>query len=141
MSEKENNDFKNFYNENRNKQMLENNTPTNEESEDTFDSILLTNKKLEKESEKRCNEIWKFKVEEIDVPVHFSKKDKTISFSCKEDSAFYRKITFGGKRDTYESLLTTIDVFKMDMLDCETTDKIYSVINKRVKQFNYYYGS
>lgn len=113
------------------------------------EKLDFINKCLEKTDMCHCDSVWKFRfgynVDDDNV-IKYDQAKKTVVFKFDEHSPLLKRILVGGragrngKNDIETSIIPTIDVFKMDVEDENTTDRVIMTIKKRVRKFNNYYS-
>lgn len=112
----------------------------------TQEKLDAINHSLEKVDLCHCDSMWKFRFGyNVDEVVKYDNLEKTVIFKFDEDSPLLRRLVKGGRdgrngrNDIDVIIIPTIDIFKMDIEDENTTDKVISAIKKRVRKFNNYY--
>lgn len=118
----------------------------NTESKYGEEKLNIINTSLEKTDFEYCDSTWKFRFGyNVDDIVKYDAMEKTIIFKFDE-TLLLKKLVRGGRNgrngdnDIDVIIIPIIDIFKMDIEDENTTDKVIAVIKKRVRKINNYYS-
>ena len=113
----------------------------------TQEKLDAINHSLEKSDFCHCDSVWKFRFGyNVDDVVKYDSAEKTVIFKFDENSPLLKRLVRGGRNgkngdnDIDVIIIPTIDVFKMDAEDENTTDKVIAALKKRVRKFNNYYS-
>lgn len=113
----------------------------------TQENLDAINHSLEKLDFCYCDSVWKFRFGyNVDGVVKYDASEKTVIFKFDENSPLLKRLVRGGRNgrngdnDIDVIIIPTIDVFKMDIEDESTTDKVVSALKRLVRQFNKYYN-
>lgn len=112
----------------------------------TQEKLDAINQSLEKQDFCHCDSIWKFRFGyNVDDVAKYDAAEKAVIFKFDEESPLLKRLVKGGRNgkngdnDIDVIIIPTIDVFKMDAEDENTTDRVIAALRKRVRKFNNYY--